>query len=101
MNDPGSTMSLSRGAMDKLREQLHMFHRRGGKDPMPEVEDVSRPAADARQHVFGLLEHALGGAEQQRRIQVALDGTVEADLLPGLVDRNPPVGADDVAAGLP
>ena len=38
--------------------------------------------------------------EQQRRIEVALDRPVVTDALPGLVDRNAPVGADDVAAGL-
>ena len=37
--------------------------------------------------------------EQQRRIQIALNGAIEADALPCLVERRPPVGADDVAAG--
>ena len=38
-------------------------------------------------------------AEQQRRIEVALDGAVVADDGPRLVERLPPVDADDVAAG--
>jgi hypothetical protein len=39
-------------------------------------------------------------AEQQRRVQVALDAAVVADGGPALVERLPPVEADDVAAGL-
>ena len=63
---------------------------------MAEIEDVAGPAAGARQHIVGRRERPIERAEQQRRIEIALDGAVEADALPGLVERRPPVGADDV-----
>ena len=40
-----------------------------------------------------------GGPEERRRIEVALDGAV-TDRAPMLVERQPPVEADDVPAGL-
>ena len=57
-----------------------------------------RPAA-ALQDVLGGAQHAMARAEQERRIEVALDGVVGAELVPGDVDRQAPVDADDVAAG--
>ena len=94
---------LSDGAtrrVDVLREHLHVLDRRGRQDAVPEIEDVTRPAADAREDVVGLLEHPRRRAEQQRRIEIALDAAVGADARPRLVDRDAPVGADDVAARL-
>src|SRR5688500_12504528 len=86
--------------MDVLREHLHVLDRSRGQDAVTQIEDVARPAVDAAQHVVGLLEHPRWRAEQQRGIQVSLYGVVAADSLPGLVDRNAPVHADDVATGV-
>ena len=58
-----------------------------------------RPPALA-EHVVGGGQHPVARREQQRRIEVALDGAVVADALPRLVERHAPVDADDVAAGL-
>src|SRR5258705_6652052 len=87
--------------MNILREHLDIFDRRGRQDAVPEIEDVPRPASDALQNVFGLVEHPPWRPEQQRRIEVALDRPVESDLLPRLVNRYSPVGADHVASSLP
>ena len=57
-----------------------------------------RPAARS-QDVLGGAEHAMTRPEQERRVEVALDGVVRAELLPGHVERQAPVDADDVAAG--
>ena len=58
-----------------------------------------RPPARARMSSVG-GEDALERAEQQRRIEIALDAAVRADPLPRFVERRAPVGADHVAAGL-
>ena len=57
-----------------------------------------RPAARCRTS-SARAEHAMARAEQERRVEVALDGAVGAELLPGDVERHAPVDADDVAAG--
>ena len=94
------TFSRLRLLMHVARERLDVLDRRHRQDAVAEIEDVSRPSARARQHVVGRREHAIERAEQQRRIEVALDRAVEADALPGFVERRPPVGADHVAAGV-
>src|SRR5258708_14137685 len=84
--------------MNVARERLNVLERCGREDAVPEVEDVPGPSAGAREHFVGGCEDALERAEQQRRIEVALDAAVGADALPRLVERRAPVGADDVAA---
>ena len=44
-----------------------------------EIEDVSRASAGASQHIVGRGEQAVVRAEQQRRIEVALDAAVVPD----------------------
>ena len=56
-------------------------------------------AAPRLDDLGGPLEHQLGRREHQRRVQVALDGSV-TDPLDALVERHPPVDADDVGPGL-
>ena len=82
------------------RERLHVLDRRRRQDAVSEIEDVARAAGGAAQHVARAGEQAIARAEQQRRIEIALDAAVVADALPRLVERDPPVGADHVAAGL-
>src|SRR5205807_5842398 len=64
-----------------------------------EVEDVSRPSTCSREHCT-----CLGGCDSVRSdesggLEVALDAEPTPDPQPGLVERQPPVDADDVAAG--
>src|SRR5437762_2787284 len=99
MPPPMTTTSrtlASRGAMDILGEHLDMLDGCGRKDPVPEVEDVSCFAADAREDVVGLAEHPFGGSEQHGRIQISLHRTVAANPLPCVVERNAPVDTDDI-----
>src|SRR5688500_845671 len=67
---------------------------------MSEVEDMTRAAGYACQHVVGLSEDALHGTEQERRIEIPLHRSIEAKPLPRGVDRNPPIHSNDVAARL-
>src|SRR4030095_7690609 len=78
-----------------------MFYPRRGKNTVTEVEDVTRPSRRARQHIVGRRKNAVKGTEEQRRVEIALDGAIAADSPPRLVERDAPIGADDGAAGLP
>ena len=73
--------------MHVLRERLHLFERRFRQHAVAEIEDVAGPSAGASQHIVCRREQAFRGPEQQRRIEVALDGAVVADDRPGLVER--------------
>src|SRR2546426_12629421 len=77
-------------------QQLQVLQRRLGQHPVPEVEDMPAAAAGSPQHVARPLPNQLRRAEQDRRLQVALDRTVLADPDPAPVDRPPPVAADSV-----
>ena len=58
------------------------------------------PSARAFEHIVGAGEDAFERPEQPGRIEVALNGAVVPDPLPRVVQRDAPVGADDVAARL-
>ena len=64
-----------------------------------EVEDVPGPAAGSGEHVERARLDALPRAEQQRRVEVALDAALLAGDLPAGVERHAPVEPDHVAAG--
>src|SRR2546428_829678 len=85
--------------MHVTRERLHVLDRCRGKDTVAEVEDVAGPAAGAGEDFVGRGEHAVERAEQQRRVEVALNGAVDADAVPRFVERRAPVRPDDVSAG--
>src|SRR5262245_57631961 len=82
------------------RERLDVLERGRRQNTVSEVENVTRPSTRACKHFVGRGEYAIERSEQQRRIEVALDAAVEADALPRLVERRPPVGADHIAAGV-
>src|ERR1700720_1149216 len=86
--------------MNMPGHRLHVLSRSRRQDSMAEVENVSRPPLSAREHVVGRRQRAIERAEQERRIQVALNGPVKAVPLPPLVGGRPPVGADHAAARL-
>ena len=77
-----------------------MLEGRHRQDPVAEIEDVSRPSARPREHVVGCRKHPIERTEEHRGIQIPLNRAVEADAPPRFVERRPPVGADDVAAGV-
>src|SRR5581483_7544320 len=67
------------------RERLHVFDGNGRQDAVTEVEDVPGPSRRAREDVVGGGEDTVERAEQQRRVEIALDAAIEPDLLPRLV----------------
>src|SRR5450759_5661131 len=80
----------------RLDEDLQMLQWRRRQDPVPEIEDVARPAAGTAENVAGALAHKLRRPEEHRRIEVALDAAVVADPIPARVERHPPVQRYDV-----
>ena len=86
--------------MDVVDEGTHVLDRRAGQDAVAQVEDVAGTASRAPQDVVHAGQEALARGEEQRRIEVALDGDVGPRALPALVEWRPPVDADDGAAGL-
>src|SRR5204862_1235762 len=86
--------------MDVPRQLLHMFEWSVGKDPVSQIEDVACSATRAPKDVVRGAEEAVAGTEEQRGIEVPLNGARVPDDRPGFVERLPPVDADDVAAGV-
>jgi hypothetical protein len=82
--------------VDEARERLDVLDGSGREDAVAEVEDVPGAPARSLQDVVGGAQQAMARPEEQRRIEVALHRPVRADLLPGDVERQPPVDADDV-----
>ena len=70
------------------------------QDPVTEVEDMARTAPGLRQDSPGLALDFLERSEQDDRIEIPLDGDVMTEPLPGLIELDPPIEADDRAAGV-
>src|ERR687898_1070829 len=87
-------------AMNMLREGLHVIDWRRRKNPVAKIEDVSWTSARAFEDVVGSRQHAIERRQQQRRIEIALDSAIVADAIPRFVERDTPVGADHIAAGV-
>ncbi len=85
--------------MHRLDQQLQVFQRRLRQDAVPEVEDVSDPAARPPQHVARALANHVCRRQQHRGVEVALDSKV-ADMPPPLVQRHAPVERHDVRSRL-
>src|SRR5215470_17207030 len=84
--------------MNVSRDGLDVFDRCYRQDAVSEVEDVPRTAAGSFEHVVDRFENAIERCEQHGGIEIALDGAIGADAIPGLVERRAPVDADDVAS---
>ena len=65
---------------------------------MADVEDVSRTAGRAVEHVVDPPLQLARRREERGGVEVALDGPPEAESRPRLVERELPVEPDDVAA---
>src|SRR5450759_1193863 len=79
-----------------LDEELQILERSRRENPVPQVEDMARPATCVAEDLAGALTHEIGGAKQHRRIQVALDATIVTNPLPADVQRYAPVERHDV-----
>src|SRR5262245_38826750 len=76
------TPSPARQLVDGVDERADVFDRRLGQDPVPEIEDVARPARGLAED-RGRLRADLGdGCEEDERVEVSLDGDVVADACP-------------------
>ena len=71
-----------------------------GQHAVAEVEDVPGVAAVAPQHVADLVGDDRPRRAEHRRVEVALQRRGRPDPAPGLVERDPPVDADHVGAGV-
>src|SRR5687768_2138215 len=80
------------------RKLLDLFEGSRRQNAVPEIEDVAGPPAGPPQHIVCRRVKTVGGAEEQRRIEVALHRTIR-NPRPGFVERLAPVDADHVAAG--
>ena len=86
--------------MHELNEAAQVARIRLGEHAVAEVEDVARAPANRLEDPQGGRLDPLPRAEQQRRLEVPLHAAFGADELPGAIDRDPPIDADHVAAGL-
>src|SRR5438045_2882259 len=85
--------------MDELRKTLQVLDGSVRQNAVAEVENVPRPTAGAlNDPASAVLDHG-PGPQQQRGIQVSLDGAVVTDYPPGIPKVDPPIEADHVAAG--
>ena len=69
-------------------------------DAVAQVEDVAGAAAGLIEDLLGAAADFFGSAEQHERVEVALNGPVVADRLPGVIEPHASVDADHRAAGL-
>src|SRR5438105_13074876 len=86
--------------VDQLDQALKGLDRSVRKDAVAEVEDMPGAARCSTEHRQRFRLNCPPRRETHSRIEVALDGDVEADPLPRFVERNPPVHADDVRTGV-
>src|SRR5687768_16446019 len=84
-----------------LREHLDVLDRRRRQDAVSEVEDVSRTPADERKNVVGLREHPVGRPEQERGVEISLDGAVMANAVPRDIHRDTTVHPNHVTTRFP
>src|SRR5262245_3161232 len=82
--------------VNRVDQRAHMIDRCLRQDAVPEVEDVSWSAAGALQDGGGAAPDVGRRGEQCHRIEIALHAAVVADGLPGGVEVEAPVDADDV-----
>ncbi len=70
-----------------------------GSTPWPRLKMCPGRRRRPAQHVGGVTLDLVGRPKQHRGVEVALNGDTVAELVPGAVEVDPPVEADDVAAG--
>src|SRR5438105_6021387 len=94
----GAPVSRYRGfRVHELDEAAQAVARRLRENAVPQVEDVPRASTGAREHGARLARADVERPDERSGLQVALDAEVRADPRPGLVERDPPVHADDIA----
>src|ERR1700745_252548 len=77
--------------LHKLAQALHVIDRRLGKNPMPEIEDVSVASSRLFQDILGAVFEFLPVGEQQYRIEVSLHGALMLQPLPAFLEWDAPI----------
>src|ERR1700704_6067025 len=77
--------------VDGFDEELQVLERCRRQHAVPEIEDVTRPATGAAEHITRARADQVRGTEQHRRVEVALDASFVTDPLPAFVQRHSPV----------
>ena len=80
--------------MDRINQGNGIFDGGLREYAMSEVEYMARPAGHLIEHEFCLFANLLRIGQQHRRVEVALNGPVIADRLPGVIESDPPVNSD-------
>src|SRR5260370_3799640 len=76
---------------NRLDERLDVFERAAREYAVAEVENVAGATGREPEHASRPTDHALGGSEQDGRVQVALYTQVVADSRPTLLHVYAPV----------
>ena len=84
--------------MHVTSERLEILDRRARKHTVSEIEDVPPPSGRAPKHVVGCRQKPIARAEEQRRIEIALDPALRSNRGPRIVEPLAPVHADHVPA---
>src|SRR5580658_6271270 len=87
-------------ALDEVDDAEDGVYGGVGNDAVAEVEDVAGAAGGEREDLEDAGFEDLFGSEESDRVEVALHGGVVSDGAPAGVERDAPVEADDVGAGL-
>src|SRR3989338_6550973 len=84
--------------MNGLCHRNHMFYWSIREDSVAQIKDMAWPAASATENLRYLATDLIDRSQQSHRVQVPLDPDVIAHGLPGLVQIDPPVQADDISS---
>src|SRR5688500_13402561 len=83
-----------------LYECGYRVHWSTWKYPVPEIEDVSRRGAKVVEHLTRSRSHLIGGREQHRRVEIALQHDASASKPPCVALVGAPFQPQRVAAAL-
>src|ERR1700682_56352 len=87
----GSRDTCNLPFVHRLDQELKIFERGRREHPVPEVEDVTRPAGGAAEHIASPLSHQLRRPEQHRWIEVALNSALVSEPVPRHIQRHAPI----------
>jgi hypothetical protein len=84
--------------VDRVDQGDHVVDRSFGEDAVAQIENMACTAGGTAQNVGGAGFDFFRRREQGNRIEITLHGNIVTDGSPSLVEIDPPVQADDVAA---
>jgi hypothetical protein len=87
--------------MNHLDNRLNILDRSPRQHAMTEIKYMSGTALRRLQNAFDLLPNFLDRRAQDHWIEITLNAHIVSDTLPGIVEIDAPVQADDIAPRLP